>query len=165
MKIQYDIAIHLMRWLTNFYDFRFKWKTTETICIHSTKAWFSQLVNFKNAIWHFRRMICNKIVLNFEKYHRKLWNASDCFEASCINWASVFEWHKRFKEGRESVRDDERCGRSKEVKSAQWHFHQDNAPVHNSILVTDYLSEDGHEDSVPPQLSSRPCSLWLLVFP
>ena len=29
--------------------------------------------------------------------------------------ASVFEWHKRFKEGRESVRDDERCGRSKLV--------------------------------------------------
>ena len=34
---------------------------------------------------------------------------------SCMNWASVFEWHKRFKEGRESVRDDERCGRSREV--------------------------------------------------
>ena len=33
---------------------------------------------------------------------------------SCINRASVFEWHKRFKEARESVRDDERCGRSKE---------------------------------------------------
>ena len=33
------------------------------------------------------------------------------FGASCMNWASVFEWHKRFKEGRESVRDDERCGR------------------------------------------------------
>ena len=28
---------------------------------------------------------------------------------------SVSEWHKRLKEGRESVRDDERCGRSKEV--------------------------------------------------
>ena len=28
-----------------------------------------------------------------------------------MNRASVFEWHKRFKEGRESVRDDERCGR------------------------------------------------------
>ena len=26
MKIQYLIAIHLMRWLTNFYGFRFKWK-------------------------------------------------------------------------------------------------------------------------------------------
>ena len=28
-----------------------------------------------------------------------------------------FEWHKRFKEGRESVRDDERCGRCKEVNT------------------------------------------------
>ena len=37
------------------------------------------------------------------------------FGASCMNRASVFEWYKRFKEGRESVRDDERCGRSKEV--------------------------------------------------
>ena len=32
-----------------------------------------------------------------------------------MNRASVFEWHKRFKEGRESVRDNERFGRSKEV--------------------------------------------------
>ena len=37
------------------------------------------------------------------------------FGVSCMNRASVFEWHKRFKEGRESVRDDERCGSSKEV--------------------------------------------------
>ena len=37
------------------------------------------------------------------------------FRPSCMNRALVFEWHKRFKEGRESVRDDERCGRSKEV--------------------------------------------------
>ena len=37
------------------------------------------------------------------------------FGPSCMNRASVFEWHKRFKEGRESVRDDERCRRSKEV--------------------------------------------------
>ena len=35
------------------------------------------------------------------------------------NGASVFEWHKRFKEGRESVRDDERCGRSKEVNTQE----------------------------------------------
>ena len=34
------------------------------------------------------------------------------FGPSCMNQASVFEWHKRFKEGRESVRDDETCGRS-----------------------------------------------------
>ena len=37
------------------------------------------------------------------------------FGPSCFHWASVFEWHKRFKEGRMSVRDDERCRRSKEV--------------------------------------------------
>ena len=41
------------------------------------------------------------------------------FWASCINRASVFEWHKRFKEGRESLRDDERCGRSNEVRTPQ----------------------------------------------
>ena len=37
------------------------------------------------------------------------------FRPSCMNRASVSEWHKRFKEGRVSVRDDERCERSKEV--------------------------------------------------
>ena len=36
-----------------------------------------------------------------------------------MNQASVFEWHKRFKEGREFVRDDERCGRSKEVNTPE----------------------------------------------
>ena len=41
------------------------------------------------------------------------------FAASYINRASVFQWHKRFKEGRESVRDDERCGRSKEVNTPE----------------------------------------------
>ena len=41
------------------------------------------------------------------------------FQPSCMNWASVSEWYKRFKEGRESVRDDERCGRSKEVNTPQ----------------------------------------------
>ena len=41
------------------------------------------------------------------------------FRPSCMNRASVFEWHKRFKEGTESVRDDERCGRSKEVRKPE----------------------------------------------
>ena len=41
------------------------------------------------------------------------------FGASCMNRASVFEWHKRIKEGRESVKDDERCGRSKEVRTPE----------------------------------------------
>ena len=41
------------------------------------------------------------------------------FWPSCMNRESVFEWHKRFKEGRESMRDDERCGRSKEVRTPE----------------------------------------------
>ena len=41
------------------------------------------------------------------------------FESSCMKRASVFVWHKRFKEARESERDDERCGRSKEVNTPQ----------------------------------------------
>ena len=36
-----------------------------------------------------------------------------------MNRASVFEWHKRFKEGRKSVWGDERCGRSKEVNTVE----------------------------------------------
>ena len=39
------------------------------------------------------------------------------FGASCMNRASVFERHKRFKKGRESMRDDKTCGRSKEVRT------------------------------------------------
>ena len=41
------------------------------------------------------------------------------FGSSCMNRASVFEWHKRFKEGRVSVKDDERCGRNKEVRTPE----------------------------------------------
>ena len=41
------------------------------------------------------------------------------FRPSCMNRASVFKLRKRFKEGRESVRDDERCGRSKEVNTSE----------------------------------------------
>ena len=41
------------------------------------------------------------------------------FQPSCMNQASVFAWHKRFKEGTESVRDDERYGRTKEVRTPE----------------------------------------------
>ena len=107
MKIHYVITIHLMRWLTNFYDFMFKWTATAGFGIHPTKTWLSQLVNFKNAIWtwgHFRGTICNKILFQtLKKCQRNVWNASDwtLFHESNIN----FEWYRRFKEVRESVRD------------------------------------------------------------
>ena len=48
-------------------------------------------------------------------------------------------------------------------KSGQWHFHQDNAPVHNSILVTDYLTKMSIK-TVPHRPYSpdlAPCDFWL----
>ena len=41
------------------------------------------------------------------------------FGASCMNRTWVFEWHKRCKENRESVKDDERYGKSKEVNTPE----------------------------------------------
>ena len=57
---------------------------------------------------------CFKLEKNATETNGKLQTA---FGASCKNRASIFEWHKRFKVGRECVRDDERCGRSKEVNT------------------------------------------------
>ena len=59
---------------------------------------------------------CFKLGKNATETHGMLLTA---FGAFCMNWASVFEWHKRFKEGRESVRDDERHGRSKKVNTSE----------------------------------------------
>ena len=48
-------------------------------------------------------------------------------------------------------------------QSGQWHFHQDNAPVHNSILVTDYLTKMGIKTVPHPPYSPylTPCDFWL----
>ena len=137
-----------MRWLTNFYDFKLKWTATAGIRIHLTTDWHS---------WWISKMQSGREDTLEEQYAIKFWfklgeNATEtygmlqsAFGASCKNRAWVFEWYKRFMEGRESVRDDERCGRSKEVntpelisqrvrvkiffgkrpalfKSCQWHF-------------------------------------------
>ena len=59
---------------------------------------------------------CFKLGKNASETYRMLQTA---FGPSCMSRASVFESHKRFKESRESVRDDERCGRSKEVRTPE----------------------------------------------
>ena len=61
-------------------------------------------------------MFCFKLGKNSTEMYEILQTA---FRPSCMNRASVLEWHKRFKEVRESVRDDERCGRSKEVNTPE----------------------------------------------
>ena len=62
------------------------------------------------------------------------------------------EFRKRFRRKRPAL-----------FKSGQWHFHQDNAPVHNSILITDYLTKMGI-NTVPQSPYSAdlaPCDFWL----
>ena len=134
---------------------------------------------------------CFKLGKNAKETYEILQTA---FGASCMNRTSVFEWHK---EGKESVRDNERSGGSKEVntpkliakglglgllcwgfkgvqerfrrkrpavfKSGQWHFLEDNAPVYNSILVTDYLIKMGFKTVSQPPYSRdlAPCDFCL----
>ena len=59
---------------------------------------------------------CFKLGKNAKETYGMLQTA---FRPSCMNRASVFEWHKRFKENREHVRDDESCVRSKEVNTPE----------------------------------------------
>ena len=89
-----------------------------------------------------------------EKCQWNVRNASDCFwsilhESSIRFWVAfrkrlLGKWPALF-------------------KSAQWHLHQDNAPVHNSILVTDYLTQMGIKTvSLPPNSPNLVhCDFWL----
>ena len=64
----------------------------------------------------YAKKFCFKLGKNATETYGMLQTA---FRPSCMNRSSVFEWYKRFKEGREFVRDDERCARSKEVNTPQ----------------------------------------------
>ena len=104
-------------------DFRFKGTATAGIGIHPTKAWLTQLVNFKMQSGRedtleerYAIKFCFKFGQNATETYGMFQTA---FRPSCMNQVSVFEWHKRFKESIESVRDDERCGRSEEVNRPQ----------------------------------------------
>ena len=85
-----------MRWLTNLYDFRFKWTAKKEIGIHPTKSWLSQLVNCKNAIWTLEEWYAIKLCFILGKNATETYGMlQTAFEASCLNRASVFEWHSR----------------------------------------------------------------------
>ena len=79
-------------------------------------SWWSSKIHSRHEKWWYAVKFCLKLGKKDTETYGMLQTA---FRASCMNRASVFEWHKRFKEGRESVRDDERCGRSKEVNTTE----------------------------------------------
>ena len=120
LKIQYVIAIYLMRWLTNFYDFSSNEQLQQQLEYtllkpHCHSCWISKMQS-DTLEERYAIKFCFKLGKNVTGTYGMLQTA---FRPSCINRASVFERHKRFKEGRESVRDYERCGRSKEVNTPE----------------------------------------------
>ena len=64
------------------------------------------------------------------------------------------EFRKRFRRKRPAL-----------FKSGQWHFHQDNAPVYNSILITDYLNKMDIKTVPQPPYSPdlAPCDFCLFL--
>ena len=50
-------------------------------------------------------------------------------------------------------------------KSGQWHFHQDNTPVHNSILFTHYLTKMGIKTVPHPPYSPDLAPCYFCLFP
>ena len=99
----------------NSYSKKLKYTLLKSDC-HSW--WISKMQSGRDDTLEERYTIklCFKLGKNAVEMYGMLQTA---FGASCMNRASVLEWHKRFKEGRESVRDDKRCGRSKEVNTPE----------------------------------------------
>ena len=77
--------------------------------------WISKMQSGREEEWYAIKF-CFKLGKNITETYGILLTA---FWLSCMNQASVFELYKRFKKGRESVRDDEKCGRSKEVNTPE----------------------------------------------
>ena len=86
-----------------------------TLLKHDCHSWWiSKMHSGREDILEERYAIkfCFKLGKNTKETYGMLQTA---FQPSCMNRASVFEWHKRFKQGTESVSDDEMCGKSKEI--------------------------------------------------
>ena len=190
MKIQYVFAIYLMRWQTNFHDFRFKWIATAAIGIHPTDCqcwWISKMQFGREDTLEERYAI--KFCFKVEKMPQK---CIECFRLLLDHLAWIE--HQFLSDIRDSRKAESLWGmmrgvggvmksiheswlakllglgllcwgrkRPALIKSGQWHFHQDNEPVHNYILVTDYLTKMGINTVPQPPHSPylAPCDFWL----
>ena len=84
------------------------------------------------------------------------WSTCTGFPLDAVNKEyyveALREFRKRFRRKRPAL-----------FKSGLWHFHQNNAPVHNSILVTDNLTVMDIKTLPRPPYSPdlAPCNFWL----
>ena len=136
--------------------------------------WISKMQSGRDDTLEERYAIifCFKVGKNATETYGMLQTA---FGPFCMNRASVFESHERFKEGTESVRDHERCGRSKEVNTpkliGQTVRVAEEIPLEASTLQIGSVAfppgqctspqlhpchrlfdQDGHQDSSSPSL-------------
>ena len=93
-----------MRWLTNFYDSSFNEQQQQQLEYNLLKLdchswWISKMQSGHEDTLEERYAIifCFKLGKNSTETY---WMLQTAFGASCTNRASVFEWHKEFKEGR-----------------------------------------------------------------
>ena len=103
-----------------------------------------------------KRMECFRLLLDHLAWieHRFLRGIRDSRKAESL-WGMLRvlrEFRKRFRRKRPAL-----------FKSGHWHFHRDNTLVHNSILVTDYLTKMGINTVPYPPYSPglAPCDFCL----
>ena len=175
MNFQYLIAIYLMRWLTNFYDSgsneQLQQQLEYTLLKPDCHRWWISKMQSWCEEERYAIKLCFKLGKNATETYGMLQTA---FGASCMNWAWVFEWHKRFKEDRESVRDDEKCWLVKGLGLLCWGFkgvQEEIPPEEASTLQIGsvafpagqctsphlhrchrLLDQDGHQESSSPSL-------------
>ena len=99
---------------------------------------------------------CFRLGKNATEKYRMLQTA---FRSSYMNRASVFEWHKKFKEARERGRDDERCGRSKDVNTLELIGQR----VRVSFLVFELPTPRQQAPTNQPDHQKK--SGWIVSFP
>ena len=109
-----------MRWLTNFMisgtNELLHQELEYTLLKPDCHSWRISKMQSVREEERYAIKFCFKLGKNATETYRLLQTA---FRPCCMNRASVFEWHKGFKGGRESVKDDERCRRSKEVNTSE----------------------------------------------
>ena len=108
-----------MIWLTNFYDFRFKWTATAAIGIHPTKSWLSQSGREDTLEERYSIKFCFKLLKN-------------CWDNKCTVWCQCGNCTHNYSRGTEDVEDlREVCPkgvqRRSERKTFSWQLGDDRA--------------------------------------
>ena len=177
-----------MRYLINFYDFRFKWTATAAIGIHPTKAWLSQLVNFKiNSVLDLEkmpqtRMECFRLLFDHLAWIERqfLSGIRDSRKARSL-WGmmrgvggirkSVHQsWLAKglglgllccFKGVQKKIPSEEAS--TLQIGPVAFPPGQyTSSQLHHCRRL---FGQDGHQDRSSISLLSTPCSLWLLLIP